>query len=270
MSNRNKYQLVPTIPRTNCFCHPKICMAQTKQSLCTSDSSLPRNINYKPGRTVTITLGNISSAIITKGKDLHGLGRWTTVTVLGKHNKRTSIFNMYRPGDTSIKHSDPLTVIRQQWLLFQQKNRTKIYPHDASITDLIIVIKRKQKNHHEIIVKMDGNEAFVSSKGGMIRLCKVCKLYDLLNHYHDLPTNFSTYIRETKQIDYILVCINILKATTQFGMTTFSEITTTDHRSLYLDISYNKVLKQKVMEYSLPFNRKLQLKCSTSVRIHKK
>ena len=196
--------------------------------------------------------------------------RWTTVTVLEKHNKRTSVFNMYRPGDTSIKMFDPLTVIKQQWLLFQQKNRTKIYPHDASITDLIIVIKRKQKDHHEIIVTVDGNESFVSSKGGMTRLCKVCKLYDLLNHCHNLPTNSSTYIRETKQIDYILVSINILKETTQCGMTTFSEITTTDHRSLYLDVSYNKVLKQKVIEYPLPFNRKLQLKCSTSVRLYKK
>ena len=88
------------------------------------------------------------------------------VTILGKHNKRTSVFNMYRLEDTSIERSGPITIIKQQWLLIQQKNRTNIHPHDAAITDLIISIKRKQKDHHEIIVTIDGNESFVSSKGG--------------------------------------------------------------------------------------------------------
>ena len=37
-----------------------------KISICTSDSSLPWNSNYKPGETVIIALGEISSAIIAK------------------------------------------------------------------------------------------------------------------------------------------------------------------------------------------------------------
>ena len=46
-----------------------------KITLCTSNSSLPWNSNYKPGGTTIIALGNISTAIITKGEDPHGLGR---------------------------------------------------------------------------------------------------------------------------------------------------------------------------------------------------
>ena len=83
-------------------------------SLCTSDSTLPWNSNYKPGGTAIIALGNISSAIISKGEDPHGLGRWTTVTLLGKYNTRISVFNMYQSGDTSIENSGPITVIKQQ------------------------------------------------------------------------------------------------------------------------------------------------------------
>ena len=56
---------------------------------------------------------NISSATITKGEDPHGLGRWTTVTLLGNHNERTSLFNMYRQGDTSIEQTGLSTVIKQ-------------------------------------------------------------------------------------------------------------------------------------------------------------
>ena len=268
ISNRNKYQLASIIPRTKVFRHYKNCMAQTKESLCTSDSSLPWNSNYNPGGTAIIALGNISSAIITKGEDSHGLERWSTVTMLGKHNKRTSVFNMYRPGGTSIENYVPITVIKQQWLLLQQKNRTNIHPHDAAITDLIIAIKRKQKDRHEIIVTVDDNEVFVSSKGGIARLCKACQLYDPLTHRHNLPTKISTYIRGANQIYYILVSINILKEITQYGMTAFGELTTTDHRRLHLDLSCNKVLKQKAMEHSPPFNRKNQSKCPTSVRLY--
>ena len=130
----------------------------------------PWNSIYKPEGIAIIALGNISSAIITKGENPHGLGRWTTMTLLGKRNKRTSVYNMYRPGDTSIEQTGLSTVIKQQWLILQQQNRLNIHPHDAAITDLILEIKRKQKDNHEIIVTMDGNESFVNAKGGIAKL----------------------------------------------------------------------------------------------------
>ena len=101
-------------PRTNVCCYSKNNMAQTKQLLCTSDASLQWNRNYKPRVTAIISLGNISSAIITKGEDSHELGRWNTVTMLGTYNKRTSVFNMYRPENIIIENSNPITVIKQQ------------------------------------------------------------------------------------------------------------------------------------------------------------
>ena len=120
--------------------------------------------------------------------------------------------------------------------------RINLYPHDAAINDLIIEIKRKQKNNHEIIA----TESFINSKGGIAKLCKACQLYDPLTYRHDLPNNISTYIRGTKQIYYISVSVNILKALIQCGMTAFNVLTTTDHRGFHLDLSYNKALKQKV------------------------
>ena len=43
-----------------------------------------------------------------------------------------------------------------------------------------------------------------------------------------------------------------------------------DHRGFHLNLSYNKVLKQKVIEHPSLFNRKLQSNCPTSVRFYKK
>ena len=91
----------------------KKALPKQKNSICTSDSPIPWNSNYKPGGTAIIVLGNISSAIMAKGEGPHGLGRWITVTLLEKYNTRTSVFNMYQPGDTSIENSGPITVIKQ-------------------------------------------------------------------------------------------------------------------------------------------------------------
>ena len=41
-------------------------------------------------------------------------------------------------------------------------------------------------------------------------------------------------------------------------------------RGFHLDLSYNKVLKQKVIEHQYPFNRKLQSNCPASIRFYKK
>ena len=61
-----------------------------------------------------ISLNKITSATINKGEDPSGLGRWTFMTLLGKHNSRTTIFNMYRPCDSLIDSVGGVTVIKQQ------------------------------------------------------------------------------------------------------------------------------------------------------------
>ena len=53
-------------------------------------------------------------------------------------------------------------------------------------------------------------------------------------------------------------------------MITFNALTTTDHRGFHLYLSYNKVMKQKVIEHPSPFNRKLQSNCPASIRFYKK
>ena len=53
-------------------------------------------------------------------------------------------------------------------------------------------------------------------------------------------------------------------------MTAFNKLTTTDHRGFRLELFYNKVLKQKVIENPSQSNRKLQSNCPTSIRFYKK
>ena len=67
-----------------------------KISTCTSESELNWNTDYKPGLTTTISLNKLSSSIVHKGQDPSGLGRWNFTTILGKQNRRTTIFTTYR------------------------------------------------------------------------------------------------------------------------------------------------------------------------------
>ena len=77
-----------------------------------SESALPWNSDYKSGGTALITLNELTSAIIDKGHDPNNIGRWIFVTILGKKNKITSIFNMYRPGKENLEWVGQFTVIK--------------------------------------------------------------------------------------------------------------------------------------------------------------
>ena len=92
---------------------------KSKIIFCTSKSELQWNSTYKPGGTAIIALKSISSAILNKGQDSSGMRWWTFMSILGKHNKRKTIFNMYRPCNTNLHNAGESTVVRQQWLIMQ-------------------------------------------------------------------------------------------------------------------------------------------------------
>ena len=65
---------------------------------------------------------------------------------------------MYRPGNTNIEKTGLSTVVKQQWLLLQKNDRTYVHLYDTAIVDILLVVKKSQKNNSEIIITMDGNE----------------------------------------------------------------------------------------------------------------
>ena len=55
-----------------------------KISFCTSEVDITWNSDCKPGGTVMFTLDNVASAVLQKGQDSSGMGRWKFLTILGK------------------------------------------------------------------------------------------------------------------------------------------------------------------------------------------
>ena len=55
-----------------------------KLTTCTSTTNTTWKGDYKPGGTSITLTGRLSSAVINKGQDSSGLGRWTFTTILEK------------------------------------------------------------------------------------------------------------------------------------------------------------------------------------------
>ena len=88
--------------------------SKQKIGSCTSTSDLDWTGDYKPGGTAMALLNNLSSSLIQKVKDPSGMGRWTYDTILRKNNKKTTLFNVYIPGNQRVEDSGTSTVIKQQ------------------------------------------------------------------------------------------------------------------------------------------------------------
>ena len=199
-----------------------------KISFCVSESKLNFHSDIKPGGTAMMVLSPISSVITSKVQDPWGMKRWANFTILGEDLRQTSILNVYRVCNTSIETAGSTTIVKQQWLLMQRTNRQE-HPYKATIDDLIVEIKKKQQNKHEIIVTMDGIKEFSSSKRGITKLCRECKLYDVFSQRFKNVKLPNTHIRGSKRIYYILYSFNILTAINQSDMTVFEELVISDH-----------------------------------------
>ena len=86
---------------------------------------------------------------------------------------------MYRPCKRQIETMGDRTIIKQQWLIMQQTKR-KNHPRQTAVTYIIIAINKKEKENHNVVLAMDGNEPFTNASGGIARICRECKLFDPL------------------------------------------------------------------------------------------
>ena len=127
------------------------------------------------------------------------------------------------------------TIIKQQWSIMQQTKR-KDHPRHAAMTDIIIEINKKQKENHNIVLAMDGNELFINASGGIARICRECKLFDPLSHRHGSECDSKSFLKGSNRIDFFLCSLNMLTTILRCGMTRFNDITTSDHCGLFLDL----------------------------------
>ena len=214
-----------------------------KLTTCTLNTKTTWKGDCNLGGTSITLKGRLSSSVIIKGQDNLGLGRWTFTTLLGRNNNKTTIFNLYRPGNTEVTLVGNSTVTKQQWIILKQLNR-KGHPHDVIINDLILAIKEKQKNNDEIMLTIDGNKTLSSSSGGIAKVCKACKRFDPLYQQHGESIEGPSHINGSDKMYFIFVTTKLLPFIKSCGSTAFNELTTSDHKGFYIDILREGIMKR--------------------------
>ena len=169
----------------------------------------------------------------------------------------------------TMQQAHRITVVKQQWLLLQKQKRYT-HPHQAAITDIVKVIKKKHTKGHEIVIALDGNEKCTQVKGGIARLCHKYKLHDPFTHLHGTQCETKYHIRGTHQFDFCICTYNLLKAVKLCGMTGFNDITTSDYCELYLDLQAEAIANPQNQSTPSPFERKLYSKSPQAINTYKK
>jgi hypothetical protein len=146
-----------------------------------------------------------------------------------------------------VCHNNPLqagdmTAYTQQFTALKKQGRPephKVRQHCAE--DLLQFVKTCQKANELIIVAGDFNEVLGLRDSGLTRLCTRRKLVDVVLHNHQ-ETDFRTYTRGQKVLDYMLVDPDLLPGVEACGYEPFNIRIMSDHRGVYIDVNWDFLL----------------------------
>ena len=154
------------------------------------------------------------------------------MTLLVNINSKTIIFNMYRPCNSPIESVGGATVIKQQLLSLQEQN-WNVHSHKVTLTDITNAIKKKRGYN---FILLDENEEFIRDKCGIAGLYHEYKLHGPFTHLNETKFETKSHLRGSYRIDYYFCTYKLLKSIKLCDMTSFNDITSSNHCGFYLDL----------------------------------
>ena len=125
--------------------------------------------------------------------------------------------------------------------------------------DLLTYMKNLQTNGHSIILAGDLNESLGDDPAGMSRLVVECHLIDPYSDRHG-STQFTTYQRGQKVLDYILVTRDLLGSIRSCGYEPFQANIFSNHRGVFIDFSTGHLFGKKIHPLAPPALRDISSK----------
>ena len=194
---------------------------------------IPSNESFQAGGNITMLNGGLVSRVSGADiQDTSGLGRWSGVTLAGKHNQYLSIITAYRVCSGSIRTASLGSAFAREHQHFATASQPTVNPRKLFLRDLQQVIQDLQEKGHSILLMLDAN-ATDSSDSHFSDFIASCSLNDL---HSDDPAP-STYIGSaTRRIDVMFGCHTVYQHLRRSGTLSYHEGPQSDHRSLFVDL----------------------------------
>ena len=208
--------------------------------------------NKQFGGTSVMSVNSVASRVSGTGCDETGLGRWSWMLFEGKKQWETRIFSVYIP-----IISKRIASVYQQHKRYYMLQNLQVCPRKQLLKELTQIIQQCQRNGEHIIICMDANENLLRESSPVIQTFKVkCGLQEILRTLHPQVSPPPTNQSGSKPIDSIFVSPALnnacrggcLKFGTGIG----------DHRPLYIDINFRKLLGESLFVIKRPQIRRLK------------
>ena len=204
----------------------------------TSTSEEYSESHNKRGGTLLCATNRMTGRFATKSSDPRGLGRWTTMSIIGRNQKMIHIVCLYRVSQEQSKGDQ--TSYMQQIRLLKQQGITNPNPRQQVLDDLDKMLQQWQDENNDIILMMDANSNLQDR--ALTQVLHKHKLNDALGIHHGYNQP-PTYARGTRTIDYIFCSECIIDSISKCGILPYNELILSDHRALFIDIDINKAFK---------------------------
>ena len=251
----------PNLDTTKSSVNKKVhqaCMRAFEHHKVTVGSTPLEHLNeYKPGGTLSLVTGRTVGRVVSSESDY--LGRWTRTVMTGKDGKRISIYNVYTPCDKDPTKAGDRSVLAQMYAIYVQEERPSWDPRRNHYHDLSARIKQDAADGHSLIIGGDFNQDLTIGEKGMAKLVQECQLVDPIFVHHGI-SNFNTYIRGSKVIDYVFVSEDLLDSIDACGYHPFCDHFYSDHRATYLDFNTKKLFGSTTVDLPKPSERGIHSK----------
>jgi len=239
-----------------------------RAAISTSNSTEPSG-TYQPGGTALTIVGPHASRLLSSGQDPSGMGRWSYIELLGKHNKRLILASVYCVRSQTA-HIGSNTVSTQQTQILLQSGQHHPRPRKQLINDLIHQIQQWQLTGHEILVCLDANEdtANPNPESGYGKILHATGLIDLHRYLHPNTPTPATHNRGSLTIDACIGTKLFIDALTGAWILPFGLPSTIpgDHRMLGIDFDQDILFGNKLPLPSIPSARGVYSNDQTAVR----
>ncbi len=251
--------------RVKKICHDTARREFDHYSLILSSSDIPTDTSFKPGGTMSLTVGSMTARIKSSGSD--PMGRWTYTKFVGTRGKIITIITAYQVCDkpvTTATKKKSRTAAAQQVSMMRIRGITNTHPRKQFCADLRNFLQECTNQNEEILLAGDFNEALGTNISGMTKICTDFGLVDILMSHHGTDT--PTYVRGTTRIDYALATPHVAAACTTCGYEPFQHRFTGDHRGMFLDLNTNALFGSATVDLSTPAEREFNTRDRASNR----